>query len=141
MTSHNRRRVRVPSWSCERKASTGQDLLRHTCICSRQQQCTQGNERHGLLGTVDKDFMPPSTLGSFGPKAAARLAIGSLAALALAQPINGHEHHMIDPPSGEWKYSDDPVDGILVSHIFLMVLSYGLIFPIGTFAGLVAMNC
>jgi hypothetical protein len=44
-----------------------------------------------------------------------------------------HEHH--EMPSGEY-VTGDPIDGILWAHIFIMGLTFGIIFPTGLVLGL-----
>ncbi|KAK9470375.1 uncharacterized protein V1510DRAFT_423261 [Dipodascopsis tothii] len=61
---------------------------------------------------------------------------GAVAAvLSLAAGARAHEHHMDDIPEGEY-ISVEPMDSILWTHIMFMIVSFGLIFPIGMVLGM-----
>ncbi|KAL2062528.1 hypothetical protein VTL71DRAFT_6794 [Oculimacula yallundae] len=48
---------------------------------------------------------------------------------------HGDEHQMSKIVTGEW-VSDDPIDAALWTHILLMMLSFGIIFPTGMVLGI-----
>lgn len=69
-----------------------------------------------------------------------RRGSGLLAALPLAVAMlssvaSAHEHHGDAIPEGD-TVSKDPVDTILWIHIFVQMLAYGVIFPIGMVMGM-----
>lgn len=61
---------------------------------------------------------------------AALLPLAALIAIA-----NAHEHHGDSIPEGE-TISKDPIDTTLWIHIFVQMLAYGVIFPIGMVLGM-----
>lgn len=53
-----------------------------------------------------------------------------------ARLVSAHEHHEDAIPDGS-AVSPDPIDTILWWHIFMMVLSFGIMFPLGMVLGMV----
>ncbi|EAS30495.3 uncharacterized protein CIMG_05974 [Coccidioides immitis RS] len=62
-------------------------------------------------------------------------ASAALVVLSLAATVHGHDHHD-SLPEGQ-VISAEPLDSILWTHILLMVLAFGVIFPTGMVLGLV----
>lgn len=56
--------------------------------------------------------------------------------LLAARLAAGHDHPGDEIPEGE-AISPDPIDGILWWHIFAMILSFGILFPVGMVLGIV----
>ncbi|KAK6833396.1 pre-mRNA splicing factor [Apiospora arundinis] len=65
-----------------------------------------------------------------------RLSLSLLLGLATAPMALGHDHSKTNIPEGK-QVSDDPVDTILWVHIFIQMVAWGVIFPVGMILGLV----
>lgn len=59
-----------------------------------------------------------------------------LISLASSSFVAAHEHHEDGIPEGS-VISPDPLDNILWIHIFTMIVSFGIIFPLGMVLGIV----
>jgi len=64
------------------------------------------------------------------------LALRLAAAALVSSAVYAHDHHGDNIPEGE-VISPDPIDGILWWHISAMIISFGLLFPIGMVLGIV----
>ncbi|KAK9360124.1 hypothetical protein V1504DRAFT_440762 [Lipomyces starkeyi] len=62
-------------------------------------------------------------------------ALQALAIACLPALVNAHEHHEDDIPAGQY-ISVEPIDSILWVHIVLMMLAFGIIFPVGMILGM-----
>ncbi|KAK9247397.1 hypothetical protein V1506DRAFT_470741 [Lipomyces tetrasporus] len=64
------------------------------------------------------------------------LLISTALAIAYLPPfVKAHEHHEEEIPEGEY-ISVEPIDSILWIHIALMMLAFGIIFPVGMILGM-----
>ncbi|KAL9014850.1 MAG: hypothetical protein Q9173_000517 [Seirophora scorigena] len=61
--------------------------------------------------------------------------MAAVAGLSLVYRVAAHEHHDDKIPEGE-AVSPDPIDTTLWIHIFIQILSFGLIFPTGMVLGI-----
>ncbi|KAK9457503.1 hypothetical protein V1511DRAFT_493796 [Dipodascopsis uninucleata] len=59
----------------------------------------------------------------------------ALALLLFGARVLAHEHHEDEIPDGEYT-SPEPIDSILVAHIFFMMVSFGFLFPVGMIFGM-----
>ncbi|KAK3936644.1 hypothetical protein QBC46DRAFT_394552 [Diplogelasinospora grovesii] len=73
-----------------------------------------------------------------GRNGASSTTIPSLlcAAAAFIPMALGHEHHEDNIPEGE-TVSADPIDSILWAHIFVQMLAFGVLFPLGMVLGII----
>ncbi|KAK9468295.1 hypothetical protein V1512DRAFT_234956 [Lipomyces arxii] len=60
---------------------------------------------------------------------------GSIALLVAAVAVTAHEHDESEIPEGEY-ISVEPIDSILWVHIVMMMIAFGLVFPVGMVLGM-----